>query len=230
VCEAARRASVEREKIEPAQITVIPIGIPDREIPCEQRDGIRKELGIPETAKPVIGILANLRDMKGHRHALAALPEILAEEPGATFLFAGRDDSRGEIAKIVNDMGLSANVIMPGFVNDSAKVLAAIDLFLLPSDWEGFPVSILEAMHAKVPVIASNVGGIPEMIRNGLDGLLIPPANPPAVADAILLLSRDWAARGNMVRSAHNRAITEFSQQKMIGSYERLFEKLLEIT
>jgi glycosyltransferase involved in cell wall biosynthesis len=228
VCEAAKRASIVREKLDRARVSVVPIGIPEREIPCENREQIRKELGVPEGARPVIGILANLRDMKGHRHALAALPEILKQEPDAAFLFAGRDDSNGEIARLVEQMGMTEHVIMPGFVSDSARVLAAIDLFLLPSDWEGFPVSILEAMHAKVPVIASNVGGIPEMIRHGEDGVLIPPGSPPAIAEAIIFMSRDWAARGNMVKSAHTRAVTEFSQQNMVEGHEQIFEGLMK--
>lgn len=226
VCEAAKQAAVQREHVTAAKVSVIYIGLPQREIPRARRDELRLKFGVPPEAYPVVGILANLRDMKGHRHAIDSLPALLQEFPTAHFVFAGRDDSNGAVEQYAREKGVRGSISFPGFVENSAEVLAAIDLFLLPSDWEGLPVSILEAMQAGVPVIATRVGGIPEILRDDVEGVLIEPRQPQQISRAIIELTQDWPKRARLCKAAAAKSVTTFSIQHMTAQYEELYLNL----
>lgn len=230
VCNAAKQAAIRRGEVTESNCSVIYIGVPQAEIPKQERDAMRTELGINSDAFPVVGVLANLRDMKGHRHIISALPSLRKHLPDIRFVFAGRDDSDGEIQCLAQGAGVEGSIVFPGFVKDTPRLFAALDVFLLPSEWEGFPVSILESMQAGVPVIATNVGGIPEMIRNEQDGLLIPPRDPAAIESAIVQLVQNFALRARMVKSSDVRYQTEFTVQEMAGKISNLYKKLLKNT
>jgi glycosyltransferase involved in cell wall biosynthesis len=228
VCEAARQAAIKREKISPGSCAVVPIGVPPREIPREDRDAIRQELGLSHNAYPVVGVLANLRDMKGHRHIIAALPAILEKNPDVKFIFAGRDDSNGAIKAAAEQAGVAHAIHFLGFYQHPDRLFAAMDIFLLPSDWEGFPVSILEAMQAGVPVIATAVGGILEMIHNGVEGLLISPKAPAEIADAVNLLARDFALRATLVKAADAQYQSSYTLEAMSNKMTHLYRQVLK--
>ncbi len=228
VCDAARQAAVQREKINSATCRLVPIGVPEQEIPRDQADDIKAEFNIAPDAYPVIGILANLRDMKGHRNVIAALPAILEKNPTTIFLFAGRDDSNGAIRQAAAQAGVEHAIRFLGFVEKPARLFAVMDMLLLPSDWEGFPVSILEAMQAGVPIIATNVGGIPEMIRHMQDGLLIPPKNPAAITEFVNLLSRDFALRATLVKSADARYQANYTLVAMGHKMANVYREVLK--
>jgi len=230
VCEAALRAAKDREHIPADKSIVVPIGVPAQKIPREERSSHRSKFGIPEAAFPVVGVLANLREMKGHLQVVKALPRILEQNPDAIFIFAGRDDSDGAVRAAAEDAGVAHAIRFLGFVEGTAPLFAAMDIFLLPSDWEGFPVSVLEAMQAGVPVIATQVGGIPEMIRDGQDGLLIPPKNPEAIAEAVNLLARDFALRAALVRSADARYQTNYTLELMAQRMAELYRDIVKNT
>lgn len=225
VCEAAKNARVSREKLDPRRIDVVPIGLPPRSIPRDQRDEIRAELGVASDATPVVGILANLREMKGHRDVIEALPAILERLPQTVFLFAGRDDSQGQVEKLARARGVAHAIRFLGYYRDTARLLAAMDLFMLPSTWEGLPVSILEAIHAGVPVIATRVGGIPEIIRDGREGLLIEPRRPDQIAGAVIRLTENWPLRAEISRAADLRAQTVFSLSSMTSRMEAIYDQ-----
>jgi glycosyltransferase involved in cell wall biosynthesis len=227
VCEAAKQAAIAREHIPENRITVIPIGLPPRPVPRSDRDALRARFEIPSDAFPVVGVLANLREMKGHLHAIDALPAILKQLPRAMFIFAGRDDSHGEIERYARERGVQPAIRFPGFIDRSEDVLGALDLFLQPSDWEGLPVSVLEALHTPLPIIATRVGGIPEIIRDGVEGVLIAPRDPSAIARAVINLANDPARRARFCKAAESRALTTFSLSHMTLRTEELYLKLL---
>jgi len=228
VCEAAKQAAVQREKINPQSCTVVPIGVPPQDIPRYKREDLRAKYGLADDKYPVVGVLANLRDMKGHRHVIAALPAILEKYPDTKFLFAGRDDSNGAILQVARNAGVDHAIKFLGFVENPLELFAIMDIFLLPSDWEGFPVSILESMQAGIPVIATAVGGIPEMIRTGADGILIPPSDPGQLAEAVNLLSRDFALRASLVKSADARYQSLYTLKTMSEKMANLYNSLLK--
>lgn len=226
VCNAAAKVSIEREGLRSDNVTVVYIGVPDLIIPREQSDNIKEKLSITKNS-PVVGILANLRDMKGHRYVIEALPELRHEFPDIVFLFAGRDDSNGEIREYAEKLGVSDSIRFLGFWKNPAELFAVMDMFLLPSDWEGLPVSIIEAMNAGVPVIASRVGGIPELIWDGEDGILIRPKSPEDIKKSITLLVRDWALRATIIKNADAKAQSTFHVKTMVNRMELIFKELL---
>jgi glycosyltransferase involved in cell wall biosynthesis len=227
--EAGKAATVARERFAPQRIEVIHSGIPAREIPVARRREIRAELGVAPDAFPVTGILANLREMKGHEDVVRALPAILAAWPSAVFLFAGRDDSGGAIARMAADLGVDRAIRFLGYRADTAPLLAAMDIFMLPSHWEGLPVSILEAMHAGVPVITTGVGGIPELVRDGEEALIIEPRRPDLIAQAVGRLAADEDVRRRLALAAQRRARNEFSLETMVRRHEEVYARLLRM-
>jgi glycosyltransferase involved in cell wall biosynthesis len=230
VCEAAKAATVARERYPAERIDVVPIGIEPRPISRENMESTRASLGIPANAGPVVGIVANLREMKGHLDVLAALPELRRRHPGIVFVFAGKDASGGEIQRQARALGVDSAIRFPGFVSDVPGLLGALDIFCLPSHWEGLPVSIIEAMHAGLAIIATRVGGIPELITHGREGILIPPRDPAALADAVDELATNWAKRTSLGRAALQRAITDFTVSTMARRMETIYRRELGIT
>lgn len=228
VCEAARQASIAREKTDPARIDVVYIGLPDFAAPATSRAEVRSALGLSSDAFPVIGILANLREMKGHRDVVEALPEILKALPNTVFLFAGHDNSEGAIERLARERGVAHAIRFLGFRSDTPELLSAMDLFMLPSTWEGLPVSILEALHAGVPVIATSVGGIPEIIPGPDDGgVLIEPRRPDQIAATVISLAGDRELRERMAAGALARARSRFSIHSMVERMQEIYDEAL---
>lgn len=225
--EAGRQASIARGEFHPETIRTIYSGIPHREIPRDRRDQLRAELGLKPEDFPVIAILANLRDMKGHCDVVEALPAIRRKLPGTRFIFAGRDDSKGGIEQMAREVGVRDCIHFPGYVADTPRVLAAADFFMLPSHWEGLPVSVIEAMHAGMPIITTRVGGIPELVRDGVEALLIDPARPDQIESAVERLAGDPELRERLAHTARTRAQTEFSVEAMTAKYQDTYQELL---
>ena len=225
--QAGKEVTVRREKYAPERIEVVYSGLPRRTIPFAKRQEIRRDIGVPPDAYPVVGILANLREMKGHRDVIHALPTILTNWPRTIFLFAGRDDSGGAIRALAEETGVARAIRFLGYVEDTPRLLAAMDIFMLPSHWEGLPASILEAMHAGLPIITTRVGGIPELVRDGVEAILIPPANPEAIAQAVCKLAEDPAVARRLGENAQKRAEEVFSVEAMVGKITEIYESFL---
>ena len=121
------------------------------------------------------------------------------------------------------------SIIFAGAVAEASRYLKALDVLVLPSRYEGLPYAVLEAMAAGVPVIASAVGGVPELIENGETGLLVPPENPEALADALNRLFSDPALAASLALAAHTKVATEFSEQKMTDATLRLYKAGVEV-
>lgn len=186
----------------------------------------RQVFGIAPTTR-VLGIVANLGAMKGHTTLVDALPQILAQFPDVKCLFVGRDDVNGAIHRYVREKHLEQTVILTGLRSDIPELLTLFDIFLLPSLWEGFPTALLEAMAMKKPVVSTAVGGTPELIDSENTGVLIPPRDPEALADAVIgLLSHPDRAR-MMGEAAQARVQQDFSIQTMVTETEALYARLL---
>jgi glycosyltransferase involved in cell wall biosynthesis len=225
--EAGRQATIRREGFAPERIEVVYSGIPAREIPFAQRTAIRRQFGVPDNAYPVVGILANLREMKGHADVIEALPAILEKFPTAVFLFAGRDDSHGAIEELARRRGVAHAIRFLGYVEDTPSVLAASDIFLLPSHWEGLPASVLEAMHAGLPIVTTHVGGIPELVRHEKEALLIEPRNATMLAESLCRLASDRDLARRLAAAAQAHAQQDFSIEAMVRKTEAIYEALL---
>jgi glycosyltransferase involved in cell wall biosynthesis len=164
--------------------------------------------------------------MKGHGETIEAAAALAARWPDAVWLLAGRDESAGRYAAQARERGVERQIRFLGFYPGGREILRAADLFILPSHYEGCPISILEAMAERRPIIASRVGGIPEQVTDGVEALLIPPADAGALADAIDRLWRDGAMRVKLIEAARRRVEREFGRERMIERYSRLYRNL----
>ncbi|MCB2154955.1 glycosyltransferase family 4 protein [bacterium] len=167
------------------------------------RDDVRTEFGIAPD-EPLIGVVARLAPEKGHRYLLEAAPQILAKHPKTKFLFIGTGRSRTAIEEQVEQLDIKDRVILTGFREDVPRLLQGVDLFVLPPDsGESLGTSILEAFLMKRPVVATDVGGVRESVRDGETGRLVPPAKPDALAEAIIDQldhpdrAKEWALAGH---------------------------------
>ena len=187
--------------IAPERVVTISAGVDgDRFHPGVSGRSVRRELGLGEV--PVVGLVANVRGSKGHNVFLDAAGTVLASRPDARFLIVGDGVGFEEVSRRVRQMGLDTSVRLTGFRRDVPEVMAALDVLVLPSiRSEAISQVIPQALAVGTPVVASTVGGSPELIRDGENGRLVPPGDSRALADAILSLLRDPERARAMARA-----------------------------
>lgn len=186
---------------------------------------LRQELGLT-VAQPLIIVLGRLAANKGQRFLVEAAPMILARFPSAHFVFAGNPEGRADLEQQIRALGLERHFDLIGFRSDVVNLLRSSDLFVLPSLAEGFSLSIIEALAAGLPVIATRVGGAEEVLEDGRNGFLVPSANVEALGEAVLhVLSLDAPAREQLRQAAQETARRfsfEVTAQKMAELYVSL--------
>ncbi len=217
-----------RERVAPERILLIPNGVP---IPVDPRNEpgrrrIREEFGLAPDA-PVLGSVGRVVAAKGYEHLLAALPRLRAEFPDVRWLAVGDGDCRAQLAAAAAASGLADTVIWAGHRTDIDDLLAAMDVWVMSSVREGLPVALLEAMAAQKPIVASQVGGIPDAVRDGREGLLVPAAAPAALAEAIATLLRQPARARLLGAAARERAAAEYSISSVAQRIEDLYREEL---
>lgn len=186
----------------------------------------RKALGLPARG-PIIGVLGRLVPIKGHCYLVEALPMILEKFPSAMLLFVGEGPERESLASRSASLGVSQHIRMVGSQFDLSSYVAACDVIAQPSLNEGMGRTVLEALVMGKPVIASRVGGLPELINHGDNGLLVPPASPSALAHAVCSLFWDHARLRRMSHAARHSVGRQFSVQAMVEAIDRLYGELL---
>ena len=193
-------AAVSRAGIAADKVVPIPPGVDlERFHPDVSGKAVREELGL---GGPLIGLVANVRGSKGHRYLLEAAPAILREFPDARFVIVGAGVGFDDVQRRVRELGLEREVRMLGFRRDIPEVLAALDVLALPSiKSEATSQVILQSLAVGTPVVATTIGGSPELIRDGHSGRLVPPASAPALAAAIGDLLRDPDRAREMARA-----------------------------
>jgi glycosyltransferase involved in cell wall biosynthesis len=172
--------------------------------------------------------VARLSPQKDPLGLLRAFAIAASHVSGLRLLLVGDGPLRSEVEDQVRRMGLDEQVRFLGVRMDVPAILATADVFVLSSHWEGNPLSIMEAMAAGKPVIATAVGGVPELVENGVSGILVPPRTPDALAEAMILLAREAVLRRKMGEVARQRALERFGVDRMAREYERLYLKLLK--
>jgi glycosyltransferase involved in cell wall biosynthesis len=197
------RAYMVREKgIEPGRVAAIPSGIDLERFDGDRiREDLRGELGIAADT-PVFGSTSVFRKKKGYHILLEAVPKIIEVFPTAKLLLVGGGPQENNLRRQIDDLRLGGNVILPGFREDMPRVLNTMDVYVFPTLEEAFPNAVMEAMAMRRPVVASRVGGVPDLIRDGETGYLVAPGDPAAIAERTcsLLLSaerrRELGAKG----------------------------------
>ena len=162
---------------------------------------VKKEFGITGET-PVVGNIAALAPHKSQVDLVRAARIVADRIPGVRFLIVGEGKLRGRLEKLIRELGLGETVILTGFREDPLEILSTFTCFVLSSYLEGLGSSLLDAQAMKIPVVATDTGGIPDVVEDGNTGLLVPPRDPEALAGAILRVLEDNQLRENIVKSA----------------------------
>src|SRR5208283_1822527 len=187
---------------------------------------LRQELGLGASA-PVIGTVSILRIKKGHQILLEAIPMVLEKIPDAVFVFAGDGPQRENISNEINKSGLSGKVFMLGLRQDIPAILKSVDIFVLPTLQEAHGGVFVEAMAMRKPVIGTDVGGVGEVIKHGVNGYLIGPRNAKALAEAIIEMLGNKEGIAAMGAEGRKMVEEQFSTEKMCASMYALYASLL---
>jgi glycosyltransferase involved in cell wall biosynthesis len=210
-----------------ASFTVIPNGVDLTrfELPVGAC-ALRREFGIPGGA-PLLGVVARLEPEKGHRYLIEAMPAILRGAPETWLVIVGEGSLDGSLRELAASLPGPAvrRIVFTGRREDVAAITAEIDVAVLPSLREAQGISILEAMARRKPVVASAVGGIPEVLTNGLDGLLVPPADPSALAEACIRLACSPSLRSRMGEAGRATVEARFSLDAMVRQIEAIYDE-----
>ena len=189
------------------------------------RNAVREKLGIADN-RFLIGAVGNLYPVKGHTYLLDAAAIVCRAHPDATFIVAGRGGLEEELKQKAVSLGLEKNFLFLGYRDDVDDLLQAMDVFAMSSLSEGMPVSILEAMAARTPVISTDVGGISEVIRHRETGLLTPAASPKGLAEGILSYMENDELRHAVTENAYQSVCQGHSMTAMMEAYEELYAEL----
>lgn len=216
-----------RDGIRPEKISVIRSGIDLTAFdPALPREKFRKELGLDDQT-PLIGTVGHFADHKGHRYLIEAAPTVIERIPPARFVLVGEGALRQALEARAAGLNLGNRVIFTGFRHDIPSILAALDLFVLPSHLEGLCTSLMDAMAMKKPVVAARTGGVPEVVEDGVTGRLVPPRDSAALAEAVVALMADPGLRTRMGEAARQRVEMRFSAELMVDETERVYNEVL---
>lgn len=228
VSQYVRRFLAERTGIPLDRIRVVPNGVPVDEEPSQEKvAALRKSLGLDQQSRVVVTV-GSLYPVKGHTYLIQAALRIVRECPHVIFLIVGRGGLRGELEAQALRLGVTPYLRFLGHREDVRDLLAVSDVFVLPSLSEGMPLSVLEAMAAGVPPVATQVGGISEVIEDGKTGLLVPPRDSDALARSIATLLEDRILTKEIGESARHVVASRFSLTTMIQTYQEIYAELLQ--
>lgn len=206
------RLSVVHSGINPQRVQITPIP--------------RTDLGVAD-ADPLIGNVAALVGHKDHHTLIDAMPHVLRELPRAQLLIAGEGSLRSAIEQQIESLGLTEVVHLLGYRDDVPGILTALDLFVMSSSEEGLGTTVLDAMAAGIPVVATAAGGIPEMVRDAETGLLSPVKDPQALAQNIVRMWTEPALRLGCAERARIRVNAEFSVEQMVEGNLAVYRELV---
>lgn len=218
VSQAVKDFMVESQISRPEKITVIYNGIE-----------------MPETkAKPfsseeiTLGTVGTLNQQKGIQYLIQALPMVIGEFPKTKLIIVGEGDYKSELEKLVKKIKLQKVVSFSGFVKEIEKEMKEFDIYIQPSLSESFGLAIVHAMSLGLPVVATNTGGIPEVVTTGKSGILIERESPKALANGILKLLRDKTMAKEMGHLGREEAEIKFNLREMVKEVEEVYEKMAE--
>jgi glycosyltransferase involved in cell wall biosynthesis len=191
------------------------------------REAARAELGLPPDV-PVVGTIGGVTAKKGHVHLVRAAASLSRRVPDARTVIVGLPVDPEPVRRAIAEAGLEDRVLLAGYHPAAARLLPAFDVFALPSRYEGMPVSLLEAMAVGVPVVATRVGGVPEVVTDGVDGVLVAPGDEPAFAAALADLLTDAGRRQELAVAGRTTA-GRFSLAETVRRTEAVYDEALAV-
>ena len=225
VSEAVRDVLV-ADGIPAGRISVVRSGVDPARWSRGNGTDLRGELGLAAEA-PVVGNIGNLYPHKGQRTLVEAAPGILEAVPEARIVIVGDGELAGDLRVLAEQRGVDDRVIFTGFREDIARFLSLFRVFVMPSHQEGLGTAVLDAFALRLPVVATRAGGIPEMIRDGENGILVPPKDPDALAGAVIGLLRS-PERARALGEAGLRTVREeFSVDRMVADTRALYLEVM---
>ncbi|MFH1190661.1 MAG: glycosyltransferase family 4 protein [Candidatus Omnitrophota bacterium] len=175
----------------------------------------------------LVGIIARLSDVKGHTYLIRAMPEVIKNFPRVKLLIVGQGKTHDVLIKETRDLGLEASIVFIPKAKHIKDLLATMDIFVMPSLQEGLGLALMEAMAQGLAVVGSAVGGIKTLIQDKINGLLVAPADAPALAQAIITLLNDSRLRSNLGARAREFIIANFSKEEMVDKTEVVYQQSL---
>ena len=229
VSDEVRDYAIQYSHIDPKKITTITNAIPLARFEHNRSAGalIRQEFNIPLDS-PVIGIIARLTKQKDHDNFLHAAQKILQVAPEAYFLIVGDGALSTSLKSLAVSLGIQNSTIFCGNRQDIPAVMAALDILVFSSRWEGLPVVLLEGLASSLPVVATHVGGVPGVIENGVTGLLVPPADSDALASSCISLVNDGALRERIGKAGYDHVQANYGMDGMVNKTISLYQSLLQ--
>jgi glycosyltransferase involved in cell wall biosynthesis len=232
VSEAVRGFMVARRFMPAARVEVVPNGAALDPFAQAGRRGsggaavVRRSLGVP-VDEPVVAIVGRLAPIKDHDLFLRAAAMVVSRIPRVTFVIVGEGELESALRQQVSELGLAGQVVFAGYRADIPAVLGAVDLLVSTSQNEGFGLTLIEAMATGCAVVATRVGGVPEVIDDGRTGLLVPPADAAASAEAWLRLLGDAGLRASLGAAAEREAVRRFDVKETVRRLEARYGTLL---
>ncbi len=191
----------------------------------EEKEAKRKELGF--SLDPLAGIIARLSEVKGQDILISAMRKVVDKKKDAKLLIVGQGKTEEYLKSLVEKLDLKDNILFLPVVDRSEEILSLLDIFVMPSRQEGLGLSVMEAQAQGLPVIASNVGGIPTLIEDGRTGILVPPENADALAEELLCLFENLEKAKEIGQKAKIFAQENFSIDRMIDQTRDVYKKVL---
>lgn len=220
-------AALEKEGVPREKVSVVYNGIAPANGDAGMEATLRERFSLPKDV-PLIVAVGRLHRVKGHRYFIAAAAQVLERYPQARFLVVGSGPERASLESLVAKLGLSGKVLFTGFVADIRKHYGEFTLLVLSSLSEGLPLTVLEAFLSGTPVVATRVGGLPEVIREGETGILVPPADAGALAAGICRVLDDPAAARAMATRGRELVEREFSARRMAAETLAVYRRVLK--
>jgi glycosyltransferase involved in cell wall biosynthesis len=222
VSEADKRRMIEVEGIDPRRLRVIPNAVP---APVASGHDVRAELGISVGA-PIVVTVCQLRPEKAVEVLVEAAALLRSRQPELRVLVAGDGPERGRLESLIEELGLVDSVLLLGTRRDVPDLLVAADVAVCCSDFEGTPLSVMEYMGAGKPVVATRVGGLPEVVQDGVQGVHVEARDPVGLADALARLLEDEPLRRRLGDAARIRQRTTFDLDAAVRRIEDLYDQL----
>ena len=222
---ALKKKLIEGRGIDPKKVRLIYNGV-ETESRTSAENGACRESGFLGEGR-LIGAVGRLVWQKGFEHLILAMPRVLQQVAEARLVIAGDGPLRQELEELAQTCGLGGRVVFQGFRRDIREFLRAVELVVIPSVREGFPMITLEAMAMAKPIVATAIDGIVEQIEHEVNGLLVPAADCVALGAAIVKLLEDQATCERLGQAARRKAVTAFDVRRMVNDTKAVYAELL---